>query len=175
MNYRLCMHRYNIIFFILSFTFVLSCNNTSQKDDAQSSDTIIPREKMIVILADIQITEAYIDDLRKSGHQTKDTSMAYFKKVFKKHDITPDEFEQSLLFYKKDLENMDELYKNVVTRLNELKAKSEEILIKMKEDSIRQDSLDKIKKTADSLNNPDEDLFIADTINHQADTNNIIP
>lgn len=175
MNVSLHMLRNNIIISFVFLAFLMSCNNISQTADQQSTVPIIPKEKMIVILADVQITEAYIDDLRKSGHPTKDSSILYFEKVFKKHDITPNDFEQSLLFYKGDLEGMDEMYKKVVTRLNELKAKSEEILIKMKEDSIKQDSLNKIRGLTDSINNLNDTIFVTDSLKHQTDTNNILP
>lgn len=166
------MFRLNIILYISVALILLSCSSSSQNDAEQSSTAIIPKEKMIVVLADIQITEAYIDELRKDGIQTRDTSLIYFEKVFKKHDITPVEFENSMLFYKKDLINMDEMYTEVITRLNELKAKSEEIVIQMKEDSIKQDSLQRILELTDSVNMRNDTIFVNDSL-IRSDSNNI--
>lgn len=166
------MRRLNILLFVFAIFLLLSCSNSSQNDAEQSTTAIIPKEKMIVVLADIQITEAYIDQLRKDGIQTRDTSLIYFERVFKKHDITPAEFENSMLFYKKDLINMNEMYTKVITRLNELKAKSEEIVNQMKKDSVKQDSLRRILELTDSINTKNDTIFVNDSL-IQSDSNNI--
>lgn len=168
------MHSYNILLVLLAAFLFGSCSNSSQQEEKENTFPIIPKNKIIVILADIQITEAYIDDLRKTGIQTRDSSMIYFEKVFKKHDITPSEFERSLLYYKKELNNMNDMYTDVITRLNELKAKSEEIITKMKEDSIRQDSIESVIDSIDRLNTQNDTIFVNDSIIN-TDTNNIIP
>jgi len=166
------MFRINIFLLISVIFILLSCSNTTQHAEEQNTESIIPKEKMIVVLADVQITEAYIDELRKSGIPTRDTSLIYYERVFKKHEITPVDFEKSLLFYKKDLTNMNEMYTEVITRLNELKAKSEEILNKIKEDSIQQDSLQKIMELTDSINIQNDTIFVNDSL-VQSDSNNI--
>lgn len=140
-----------------------SCSLLPSEDIDKPAD-LIPRNKMIIILADMQISEAFLDDLRKSGVRTNDSSLLYFQKVFKKNQVTPLEFENSLLYYKKDLEQMDLIYTDVVTRLNELKAKNDEILLQMKADSIRLDSLKLIDSFIDSLSLTSDSLFVQDSL-----------
>lgn len=138
---------------LIFIVFALSTSSCNLKGD-KSSDLpkgILEKEKLINILADIQITESYLDDLRKSAVRTTDTSLLYYEKVFKKYDCSPEEFEKSLLFYKKDLEDMGQIYTDVITRLNELGAKNEEMLLQMKLDSIREDSIKQAQFMIDSL------------------------
>jgi len=129
------------------------------KQDEMAPPYLISQDKMIVVLADIQITEAYLKDLRKQGYRVKDTALLFYERVFKKNEITKTAFEESILYYKRDLEHLDEMYTLVITRLNELKAKNEEIILLMKADSARQDSikhaefiLDSIQQLNDSTN-----------------------
>lgn len=150
-----------ILFVIL--LMVSSCSSLSSEDIDTPAD-LIPRDKMIIILADMQISEAFLDDLRKTGVRTSDSSLLYFQKVFKKNQVSPLDFENSLLYYKKNLEQMDMIYTDVVTRLNELKAKNDEILLQMKSDSVRLDSLRMIDSFIDSLSFTSDSLFVQDSL-----------
>lgn len=138
---------------LLFIVFALGTSSCNWKDN-KSADLpkgILQKERLINILADIQITEAYLDDLRKNTVKTTDTSLLYYEKVFKKYGCSPEEFEKSLLYYKQDLEEMSQIYADVITRLNELSAKNEEMLLQMKLDSIREDSIQKAIFIADSI------------------------
>lgn len=135
---------------ILIMMCLSSCSIFSPKEEDIPSN-IIAREKMVVILADMQISEAYLDDLKKTGVRINDSSLLYFQRVFKKNQVSPLAFESSLLYYKSNLAEMDLIYTEVVTRLNELKAKNDEILIQMKADSLRLDSIKEVEIFLDSL------------------------
>ena len=152
-----------LFYLIVILLTVSSCSSFSTEDTDVPAD-LIPRDKMIVILADMQITEAFLDDLRKTGIRTNDSSLLYFQKVFKKNQVSPLEFENSLLYYKKNLEQMDLIYTDVVTRLNELKAKNDEVLLQMKTDSLRLDSLKLIDSFIDSLSFTSDSLFVHDSL-----------
>lgn len=138
------------IILLISIIMLSSCDN--KKDDMESNK-YIPREKMILVLADMQITESYLESLKKTGRRMNDTTLLYYEKVFKKHQISPAEFEESLLWYKKDYEDLDLLYTEVITRLSELKAKNEELMLQMKADSIRADSMLRAEFISDSIQN----------------------
>jgi len=140
-------HPFIILLFILSF--ISSCTNKKEEDT--EADKYIQRDKMVLVLADIQIAESYLNTIKKTGRQKKDSSLLYYEKVFKKHHITPLEFEESLLWYKKDYEDLDLLYTEVITRLNELKAKNEELILQMKADSARADSIQRLEFVLDSI------------------------
>jgi len=130
---------------------LLNCSSVQDKPNEIAPPHLISQEKMIVVLADIQITEAYLKDLRKQGNIVKDTALLYYERVFKKNEITKTAFEESILYYKQDLEHLDKIYTLVITRLNELKAKNEEIILLMKADSARQDSIKHAEFILDSI------------------------
>jgi len=171
---------------ILSTLFLLSllfshCSFIDNKKNQDQPQQLIPKEKMIVILADMQITEAYLKQLRKAGYKVKDTSLIYYTKVFKKNKITKSIFEQSLLYYKRDLQDLEKMYTDVIIRLNELKAKNEELIIEMKADSLRQDSIQKAQKVADSIEKIEiyadsvmKANFVLDSIHLQTDSSYLI-
>lgn len=152
-----------LFYLVVVFLMVSSCSSDST-DDTDIPADLIPRDKMVIILADMQISEAFLDDLRKTGVRTSDSSLLYFQKVFKKNQVSPQEFESSLLYYKKNLVQMDMIYTDVVTRLNELKAKNDEILLQMKADSVRLDSLKRIDFFIDSLSFTSDSLFVQDSL-----------
>lgn len=152
-----------LFYLVVILLMVSSCSSLSTEDEDVPAN-LIPRDKMIIILADMQISEAFLDDLRKTGVRTNDSSLLYFQKVFKKNQVSPLEFENSLLYYKKNLEQMDLIYTDVVTRLNELKAKNDEILLQMKADSVRLDSIRMIDSFMDSLSLTSDSLFVQDSL-----------
>ena len=159
-----------LLFIIIIGFFTGSCSFFTGNDDDIIPENIIPKDKMILVLADMQITEAYLKGLRKEGHKVADTSLLYYKMVFKKNDVTSSSFEESLLYYRQDLAVLDQLYADVITRLNELKAKNDELLLIMKNDSIRQDSIAKALFLLDSLRVQDSILHLTDTTYIVSDT-----
>ena len=144
---------------ISSLFLIFAACDLLPKKDKEIPEGIIPEAKMVVILADMQISEAYLSDIRKTSERLKDSTLLYYKMIYKKNMITKDQFEKSLLFYKKDLENLEQIYTKVVVRLNELKAKNEEILLELKADSVRRDSIHAIR-IQDSL----QQIIIADSL-----------
>ena len=144
---------------VTSLILILAACDFSSEMDEEIPEGIIPEDKMVVILADMQISEAYLSDIRKTSERLKDSTLLYYKKVYKKNKITKDQFEKSLLFYKTDLEHLEQIYTKVVVRLNELKAKNEEVLLELKADSVRRDSIAAIR-IQDSL----QQIIIADSL-----------
>jgi len=128
---------------------ISSCHTQSADEKEFIENRLIDKETMVMILADMQITEAYIRTIKKVKTR-KDSSLLYYERLFKKNHTNRSNFEESMLYYEEDLEGMEELYAQVITRLNELQAKSDEILLIMKADSIRIDSIRQLE-IADSM------------------------
>ena len=80
--------------------------------------------KMSDILTDMHLVEAKMRVTTDSVFmvQLRDTSFlrARFSEVFLKHSTTPDEFNQSLDYYLKHIEILDEIYDQVISKLTEL-------------------------------------------------------
>lgn len=81
----------------------------------------LSEERMADILVDIHITEATLRVFNDSISRLSDTSALRmrFAEVFRKHDVTPDEFNISLNYYIEHIEILDNIYTDVINRLSE--------------------------------------------------------
>ena len=81
-------------------------------------------KQMTDVLVDIQLTEATLKIGNDSIFVKSDTSSLRerFAEVFKKHDVDPDDFNASLNYYLQHIEELDQIYVEVINRLTELEA-----------------------------------------------------
>ena len=109
------------------WTFVLciallssSCNSILS---SRPSGTMNEKQ-MIDILVDIHLAEATIRLANDSITRLNDTTdlRIRFSRVFKQHDVTPDEFNTSLNYYLAHIEELDKIYVEVINRLTILEA-----------------------------------------------------
>jgi hypothetical protein len=75
---------------------------------------------MIDLMVDVQIAEA----LYSGTYQTRDGNVLnyadIFNPVYEKHDVSRAQFEKSLEWYSHDLEEITEMYDEVIERLNRM-------------------------------------------------------
>ena len=164
LNLPLLMMKIKLFLSISSVFLLLMACSPSEESKKETPEGIIQEDEMVLILADMQITEAYLSDIRKTSKRLKDSTLLYYQKVYHKYGIDKAAFEKSILYYKQDLQNLEQIYTRVVVRLNELKAKNEEILLEMKADSIRRDSIEKALIIQDSIRIADSLALIHDTL-----------
>ncbi len=93
---------------------LMACN---QQDKSRPA-SIIPQEKMVVILADIHQTEGIIS----TKEYSKDSSLLLFteleNQLLAKHGVSKKEFKESYNWYTSHVEAYKELYTIVVDTLN---------------------------------------------------------
>lgn len=106
------------IFLLLSTVILASCYTTQEEIGIQVPDDLIPRDKLVLILADIEIIESAIRDKQNFGHEIADLNEAYYASTFKFYEVSRDQFESSMKFYKQDLDLMNDIYEDVITRLS---------------------------------------------------------
>jgi hypothetical protein len=90
----------------------------------QLPSNLLNKAQMISLLVDIHLTEASLK-LNQTGTPPKDINLYYsstYTPVFKKHKTTPEQFEQSLQWYSRHIDQLDEIYTEVITRLSKLQA-----------------------------------------------------
>ncbi|MCF8228949.1 MAG: DUF4296 domain-containing protein [Bacteroidales bacterium] len=104
-------------FFVILF-FLISC---SGNDHEEVPGKIIQKDKMEKILVDIQLVEGAMLYKRSKGVLSDSLRDLYFNLVFDKYNISKAGYEKSLEYYKKHLEEFDEIYKRVVSRLEKMK------------------------------------------------------
>lgn len=119
----------------------VSCSSESRPGD------LLPEEKMVEVMVDVQIFEAVIE-----GKKLQEDSMAVllatnYDAIFKKHHITKEQFDRTFGYYESNPEKMDGLMDYVVDKLSRLEAEAkrrrEEEKTEVTEDSIKEQSLKK--------------------------------
>ncbi len=108
--------------FLLISSILLTASCSQQKEEIPSN--VMPQKKMIAVLAAVHYTEATIQ-LRNLNYSdsTRKIAYGYYKEVFQRNKITPQQFKESFTWYKNHPEVMKELYKAVITNLSEEQTK----------------------------------------------------
>ena len=101
----------------LSFFLVLSFGCNDEKVIIPGN--IIPRDKMLLVMTDVHLVESLIIQ----GHTLSDKSPeAYYEGIYKNHNITKEQFEESYSFYVDHPELFDEIYSEILIKLSEQQA-----------------------------------------------------
>jgi hypothetical protein len=112
-------------FIISSFIIIIGCTQKVELKKA-APDDLIPREQFIDILVDIKIFDAIL----AMKQRKKLTDMDYTKyfihnSIMEKYSISRQRFERSLEYYQQDMEEMDAIYAEAITRLSKMKSEAE--------------------------------------------------
>lgn len=107
-----------ILFYSL-FAFFLSCKDQEEKS-ISIPDHVLPKEKMVQVITDIHIAEAEIN-LNAIPDSAFKKSI-YFEEIFKEHQITKRQYEESLAFYIDHPEILNKIYEQVLNDLSKIQA-----------------------------------------------------
>ena len=102
--------------------FLVACNGNNLFNSRPSD--VLPGEQMIPLLVDIHLADAALK-LNQVGQNPGNVNLYYstsFAPVFKKHKTTPAVFEISMNWYSRNIDNLDEIYAEVITRLSTLES-----------------------------------------------------
>jgi hypothetical protein len=111
--------------FLLIFVPILLLFSCAPKEDLSSEKVpvnIIQPDSMVDVIVDMQLTEAVMREHRLTGKFEDSLAIVSFEKVFVKHNINKEKFEESLSFYKQNLRLYEKIYENVITRLSQLQS-----------------------------------------------------
>lgn len=104
----------------------------------------LSKKEMADLLVDMHMLEAFRDntiDTSLNLHDNK-VMIGLYADVFKKHDITPDNFNKNLEYYSKKPEQLNAIYDIVITKLKDIREKTPEPDQQKEKDSIKKaDSL----------------------------------
>ncbi len=115
------LFRRNIGFFIVSIAvLVFSCNTFGDKNNGTER---IPREKFVSVLVDIHLIDGVfsISKIRRMYNNRKE----YRDVIFKKHNITSKQFNNTILYYSKNTKEFQKIYASVERKLMELETQVE--------------------------------------------------
>ena len=106
------------------FALMLVIFSSCAKNKVVVPEGMIPRDSMIVILAEMHLVEATIQS-RNLGRNdtTRLEAFGRYKYLLAKHKITEVEFKKSFEFYRSEPEYFLTMYNDIITRLSELQAK----------------------------------------------------
>lgn len=120
---------------------------------------------MAGILLDIHLAESYSqglgDSMTNKFEKNYDTLPSFYTSILKHHDVSFEDFNEAMDWYKQRPVNIDTLYGKVINQLNELKA------VKGINDLKEDKKEESVKRTADSMK---RQLSAADTAKNKTDS-----
>jgi len=108
--------RFSSVLAILILLF-LSCNQRKEE-----IPNILNREQMVNILTDIQILEAKLNFEKKTVGEFERTTKKHYEAIFSKYNIRKEQFEESLFYYEQNIEELDNIYSDVIIKLNKIQS-----------------------------------------------------
>ncbi len=109
-----------VILIIFSLVVVFGC---TQKVETvvEPPEILIQQDKMVDIVLDLIIMDAILVEKQKKKSKDLDFSKYYIhNSILEKHNITREEFEESFRFYAQDLQIMDAIYAEAITKLSKM-------------------------------------------------------
>ncbi|NVO20545.1 MAG: DUF4296 domain-containing protein [Bacteroidetes bacterium] len=105
---------------------LLSCNKGSPIISTRPSGAL-SKSQMTDLLIDINLAEAALRVGTPIHNQSFDTvyQKSQFIKVFQEHEVSPDDFDKSLTYYSQHVEDLNDIYEGVLSRLSDMQAKLE--------------------------------------------------
>ena len=98
---------------------LLSCSR-----DIKLPDDIIPEEKMVEVVAEIEFTQALIK-LKFSNKDSLINQAQLFNEVYTKFNTSEKQFNKSLVYYSEQPEILDSIYVKVITKLSKKQAEEQ--------------------------------------------------
>ncbi|HTM66887.1 MAG TPA: DUF4296 domain-containing protein [Flavipsychrobacter sp.] len=84
-------------------------------------------EKMQQIMLDVNLAEAYSavvksDSLKPHSERNLDSLAVFYRSVFQHYNVTKEQFEESLEWYKEHPEELDSVYGQLIPQMSKLEA-----------------------------------------------------
>lgn len=79
---------------------------------------VIPKEKMIKVITDLQIVDGAVATQAKGESQQSKYAQVYLDYVLKENNITKEELDESIRYYAYHIEELDKIYEQVIINLS---------------------------------------------------------
>ena len=91
----------------------------------QQSQPHLPPDKMQRLLFDIHLAETYSmtlheDSTKRNVERNQDSLALFYRSIFKHHQITEKEFDESFDWYKQNPEQLDSIYASMISEMSKL-------------------------------------------------------
>jgi len=88
------------------------------EDPPQPAD-LLPKEKMVTVLADLQVLEARLEAARLSPDSARALHQAQLKDLYWKHEVTDSAFQRSFRYYGIHGKDLDDIFGVVIDTLGQ--------------------------------------------------------
>jgi hypothetical protein len=102
---------------LLILMFLTSCYGTATGPDF-NMNLVEPADSMVTLLTDLHLADGEVSVLKNKEHTAGQLSSEYFEAILKKHDLTREEFEESMRYYSFHTEELDKIYEEIITNLS---------------------------------------------------------
>jgi len=115
----------NLCLMIISLLMITSCYTRNEHELASEPSNLIEKDMFVLVLADIEIAESALRQKQNHGHEIDDIREMYYKSIFTNYGISREQFDSSMAYYKQDLEAINQIYEEVITRLSVIESEVE--------------------------------------------------
>jgi hypothetical protein len=98
--------------------FLGGCYNIPEEEVMLPPDNLIGIDKMVELLAEVEIAESALRQKQNYGNEISKLKEEYYTAIFTKYEVSKEQFDESLNYYKQDLETINMIYEQVITRLS---------------------------------------------------------
>ncbi len=108
-----------VLVFLLSM--ITSCKD---QVEMRNNENLIPRELLIKVLIDLEIMEAYYEQVHKRPPIYKTTLDSASRQILIEYDITEKQLKNTLTFYSESPDSLYALYEQTLDSINSMVIKS---------------------------------------------------
>ena len=107
-------------FILLTIILISSCGFTKEKKEIPEG--LIPKNEFVDIMVDVRMVETSIRQKISRGNNAVKSTDYYYSYIFKKYNITAEQFNISLKYYSTDIKEMQDINVQVVERLTQMES-----------------------------------------------------
>ena len=104
-------------------------------DQKKAPNGIIENKKMVAVLTDVHLVDAYISLIPYNDSVLKQQSSKYYEAIYKKYNISRLDFDKSVKYYSQQPKVLDSMYSQVSANLSK-KEKQQNMLLKKEQNKL---------------------------------------
>ncbi len=118
--------RQGFVYIIIITLFVFSgCTYNISEKNKKPPANLISRDEMVDIITDLHLYDAVMKEKQNSHNDILKSKYYLYQTVMEKYNITREQFESSVKYYQRDLDEYDGIYEDVIAKLSKMKAEAD--------------------------------------------------
>ena len=111
-----------IFAFILPLVFLVSCYHDQEEETRFDMDKVMSSKKMIELFTDIQLLDGVVILEQRENKDPKRLANEMFPDILEKHEVSREEFDESMRYYTYHTEKLNKIYEKVITNLSKMES-----------------------------------------------------